>query len=70
MKNSKSPSKFKKEIDTIRLEIEDFKKCEEKISKLKNKEVKALIFDKYLRDTDNAKSGNIAITKFFGQNKK
>jgi hypothetical protein len=44
---------------------EDEKKCEKKINKIKDKEVQALIFDKYLRDTNNAKSGNQSVAKFF-----
>ena len=41
------------------------KKCEKKINKLKDKEVEELIFSKYLRDTNNSKSGNQSISKFF-----
>jgi hypothetical protein len=32
---------------------------------LRNKEVKAILFDKYLRITENAKKGNREITSFF-----
>ena len=56
---------LKKEIETIKQMEEDEKKCEKKISKIKDKEVKALIFDKYLRDTNNLKEGNQTVTKFF-----
>ena len=39
---------FRKEIENIRREFAaDSKKCEDKISKLKDKEVKMLIFDSY-----------------------
>jgi hypothetical protein len=34
---------------------------------LKNKEVKTLLFDKYLRETNNEKEGNQSITKYFGK---
>jgi hypothetical protein len=37
------------------------------VAKLKDKEIEALIFEKYLRETNNAKKGNQAITKFFGK---
>ena len=57
-------SKFKKEINEVRKTIEDSKKCEEKVNKLKDKEVKTLLFDKYLRETNNAKEGNQSIIKF------
>ena len=56
---------FKKEIETVTKEQEDYKKREDKIAKLKDKEVKLLIFDKYLRETNNAKDGNQGITNFF-----
>jgi len=41
------------------------KKADKKINNLRDKEVQILIFDKYLRDTDNAKTGNQNINKFF-----
>jgi hypothetical protein len=56
---------LKKEIETIKSSEEDEKKCEKKINKIKDKEVQALIFDKYLRDTNNAKTGNQSVLKFF-----
>jgi DNA polymerase elongation subunit (family B) len=58
-------SKFRKEIAQLRLEQEDNKKFEDKQAKLKDKEVKTLIFDKYLRETNNAKEGNQSVAKFF-----
>jgi len=58
---------FKKEIETIKASEEDHKKSEKKINKLKDKEVQSLIFDKYLRDTNNAKDGNQSVMKFFGR---
>ena len=62
--------KFKKEIIEVRKTIEDNKKCEDKLSKLRDKEVKTLIFDKYLRETNNAKEGNQSVMNFFGKSKK
>jgi hypothetical protein len=58
-------SNFKKEIENIKALEEDEKKCEKKINKIKDKEVQALIFEKYLRDTNNTKEGNQNLTKFF-----
>jgi len=58
-------SNFKKEIENIKVLEEDEKKCERKINKIKDKEVQALLFDKYLRDTNNTKEGNQNLTKFF-----
>ena len=58
-------SKFKKEIDGVKKTIEDPKKIEDKINKLKDKEVKTLIFDKYLRETNNSKEGNQSLAAFF-----
>jgi DNA polymerase elongation subunit (family B) len=60
-------SAFRKDIETIKTSEEDEKKCEKKINKIKDKEVQALIFDKYLRDTNNAKTGNQSIAKMFSK---
>jgi hypothetical protein len=54
----------------VKKTIEDPKKAEDKINKLKDKEVKTLLFDKYLRETNNSKEGNQSLSKFFGSNKK
>jgi DNA polymerase elongation subunit (family B) len=58
---------FKKEIESIKASEDDDKKCDKKINKIKDKEVQLLIFDKYLRDTNNAKTGNQSLTKYFGK---
>jgi DNA polymerase elongation subunit (family B) len=60
-------TQFKKEIDVITDTMDDEKKREKKISKIKDKEVQALIFDQYLRDTNNAKTGNQSVAKFFSK---
>ena len=58
--------KFKKEIETLRLEV-DPEKFEDKLEQMRNKEVKALLFDEYLRKTNNTKDGNQAITSFWNK---
>jgi DNA polymerase elongation subunit (family B) len=59
-------SKFKREVADLKKEYaNDDEKFQDKLTKMKDKEVKALLFDKYLRETNNAKSGNQAITGFF-----
>jgi hypothetical protein len=58
--------KFKKEIDVLRANCQE-DKFEDKLEQLKNKEVKALLFDEYLRETNNEKTGNQSLTKFFGK---
>ena len=67
--NKKKPkiAKFKKEVDTLRKNT-DPEKFEDKLEQLKNKEVKALLFDPYLRETINEKLGNQSLTKFFQKN--
>ena len=53
-------------MDTLRNTLMDEPtKLANKITDLKNKEVKALLFDKYLRDTENTKQNLQNITKFF-----
>ena len=57
--NSKKISKiknFKTEVDSLRASL-DPDKFETKLEQLKTKEVKALLFDNYLRVTNNAKLG-------------
>ena len=44
---------------------DDYEKCQDKIEDLRNKEIKALLFDKYLRETNNEKQGVKSITSFF-----
>lgn len=56
---------LRKNIEDIKSSEEDEKKCEKKINKIKDKEVKAVIFDKYLRESNNAKLGNQSIAKMF-----
>ena len=58
-------TKLQESIDMIKRGEHDEKKCEKKINKLKDKEVEELIFSKYLRETNNSKSGNQSISKFF-----
>jgi DNA polymerase elongation subunit (family B) len=57
--------KFKRELEQVKKTIEDPKKVEDKIEKLRNKEVQILIFDKYLRETNNSKEKNQSMTNFF-----
>jgi len=63
-------SKFTREINEVKNSIEDYKKCEKKLTKLRDAEVKILIFDKYLRETNNVKDKNQSVSKFFTSVKK
>jgi DNA polymerase elongation subunit (family B) len=67
MQNKKSKlAHFKKEMESLRKMYQDDEdKLETKVEQLRNKEVKALLFDKYLRETNNEKEGNQSLTKFF-----
>jgi len=67
MQNKKPKlNKFKKEIENLKKEFKDDKnKFDEKIEKLRCKEVKILLFDEYLRETTNEKEGNQNLSKFF-----
>ena len=42
-------------------------KFEEKLDDLRAKEVKALLFDEFLRVTNNSKAGNQSLLGFFGK---
>ena len=57
---------FKKEVENLRKTV-DPDKFEDKLEQLKNKEVKTLLFDEYLRETNNEKEGVQSLTKFFGK---
>jgi len=58
--------KFKKDMDLLRKTL-DKEKFEDKYEKLRNKEVKILLFDEYLRETNNEKEGVQSLTKFFSK---
>jgi DNA polymerase elongation subunit (family B) len=57
--------KLQDAINQIKTDIDDEKACETKVNRIKNAEVKDLIFSSYLRDTHNAKNNNQSLTKFF-----
>ena len=57
-------ARFKQEVLQLKQTAEE-DKFEEKLNKIKDKEVKALLFDDYLRETTNARNGNKALTTFF-----
>ena len=57
---------FNKECLKIRKEIEDDEKYLLKIEALKNKEIKILLFDEFLRETNNNKENNNMLTQYFG----
>jgi DNA polymerase elongation subunit (family B) len=57
-------SKFKKDVELLRKNT-DPEKFEDKLEQMRNKEVKTLLFDEYLRETNNEKAGNQSLTKFF-----
>ncbi len=65
MQNKKAKlMKFKNEVKALEASC-DPDKFEDKLEQLKNKEVKALLFDEYLRETNNTKAGTQALTSFF-----
>jgi DNA polymerase elongation subunit (family B) len=58
-------SRFTDMLDTMTNHIEDPIKKEKKITDLRYKEVKALLFDEFLVKADNLNKGNKAITDWF-----
>ena len=60
---------FKKEVETLRKNTPE-EKFQDKLEQLKNKEIKQLLFDEYLRETNNEKQGNQSIKKLFELYKK
>ena len=57
-------SNFKKEVTKLKNNTAP-DKFEGKLEQLKNKEIKTMLFDEYLRETNNEKSGNQSLVKFF-----
>jgi DNA polymerase elongation subunit (family B) len=57
---------YKKDVEQLRKKHEDNnEKFEEKLEEMRCKEIKALLFDEYLRETNNEKAGLISLDKFF-----
>jgi DNA polymerase elongation subunit (family B) len=55
-----------KEVDALKKEYyDDIEKFEDKKETLRCKEIKVLLFDEYLRETNNEKNGVQSLTKFF-----
>ena len=67
MQNKKSKLiKFKRDIENLKKEYsDDSEKFEDKVESLRCKEIKTLLFDEYLRETNNEKAGVQSVTKFF-----
>jgi len=66
--NKKKPKiqQFKKAVEALRKENSDnLEKFEEKLEAMRCKEIKGLLFDEYLRETNNEKAGLQSITKIF-----
>ena len=58
--------KFKKKIKLIKDELGDDKsKMEKKIEDFRNKEVKSILFDKYLNEISNDKNNIQTLNKYF-----
>jgi DNA polymerase elongation subunit (family B) len=65
IQNKKSKiARFNKEMEIVKRSVEP-DKINDKIESMKNKEIKILLFDEFLRETNNQKDGNQALTKFF-----
>ena len=71
-KKAGKASKFKREIEDVSKKYSNEDKYDDedlhkKIEKMRNKEIKTLLFDPYLRETNNVKQGNQSLMKFFGK---
>jgi len=56
--------KFQKDVESLKTSTPS-DKFEDKLEQIRNKEVKAMLFDDYLRVTQNEKQNNQALTSFF-----
>ena len=66
----KKKGRFLDAIETISSTIDDPVKREKKITEMRHKEVKSLLFDEFLVKADNLNKGNRAITDWFGGGKR
>ena len=68
--NKKLPKiqQYKKNVELMRREyFDDLDKFQDKLEAMRCKEIKALLFDEYLRETNNEKNGDQSVTKFFNK---
>jgi len=68
--NEKIPKirQFKNTVELLRREnLDNLEKFEEKLETMRCKEIKVLLFDEYLRETNNEKIGVQSLTKFFNK---
>jgi DNA polymerase elongation subunit (family B) len=57
---------FKRDVECLRKEyVTDSEKFEDKLETMRCKEIKVLLFDEYLRETNNEKAGVQSLTKYF-----
>ena len=65
IKKGESLRRWKTELKALKKDYPDQEQYKKKEDSLRNKEVKALLFDDYLRQTDNMRRGDQSITGFF-----
>ena len=65
--NTAKINKFQGEVAALRRNAISDESFEDKLEQLKNREIKAILFDEYLRKTTNVKMGNQSLMKFFGK---
>ena len=63
-KRGRTLQSWKKQLENLRIKYPKDDEYKKKLDILRNKEVKTLLFDSYLRKTDNMKKGNQIITNF------
>jgi DNA polymerase elongation subunit (family B) len=56
---------WKKELDALKLKYPEQEQFRKKLETVRNKEVKALIFDEYLKEIEKKNSGMMSIESFF-----
>ena len=59
-------NKYKKDVEILKQKyIGDDSKFQDKLEEMRCKEIKILLFDEYIRETNNEKVGNQSLTKFY-----
>jgi hypothetical protein len=56
---------FTTRVEKMKYKYEDMEKYQKKVQDMRNKEIKALIFDEFVRQCDNIKNNQNTMFKYF-----
>lgn len=65
-KKYRTPRRWNNKINAIKKKYSDKVTCDKRIETMRNKEVKALLFDDFLTKIQNKRNGHSSIVDYFG----